>query len=359
MDTERGNTKQGTTGTPAGPAASDMARRVDAFDWASTPLGPRVDWPPELKTFVSHILESGFPAAIVWGEGLVTIYNDAFRPILGDKPEALGRSFAEIWAEAWDDIGPIARRAFAGEATYIENYPLVVNRSGAPEQAWFTFCYSPLRLADGRVAGMMDTVVETTATMIARADLAIVNQELSHRLKNTLTLVQSIAIQTLKGIEPREALTAFEARLAALGRAHDVLVSEGGSGLRIDQVAERTLAPLDGLSQVDLGGPAIETGSRSTLTLSLMLHELATNSAKYGAMSVPDGRVALNWTVRDGDLILRWREHGGPAVSAPRHRGFGSHLIDRGFGSRSTVNRHFHPEGLELELLVPVQELAN
>ena len=170
--------------------AISMAKLIEEFDWSSTPLGPRAGWPPELQTFVRHILESGFPAAIVWGDGLTTIYNDAFRPILGDKPEALGRSFAEIWSEAWDKIGPIADRAFEGQSTYIEDYPLTINRLGEPEQAWFTFCYSPLRIGDGTVAGMMDTVIETTATVRARSDLALVNHELSHRLKNTLAIVQ-------------------------------------------------------------------------------------------------------------------------------------------------------------------------
>ena len=81
-------------------APSRMARLVREFDWASTPLGPSASWPPELKTVVRQILESQFPAAVVWGSDYTTIYNDAFRPILGDKPEALGRSFADIWAEA-------------------------------------------------------------------------------------------------------------------------------------------------------------------------------------------------------------------------------------------------------------------
>jgi PAS domain-containing protein len=184
----RGSVAMEEQGEPMGSQASGfggMAKLVNEFAWDSSPLGPRVDWPAELQTFVRHILESGFPAAIVWGEGLVTIYNDAFRPILGNKPEALGRSFADVWAEAWDKIGPIADRAFAGSATYIEDFPLVINRLGEPEQAWFTFCYSPLRLSDGTVAGMMDTVVETTATVRGRSDLALLNQELGHRLKNT------------------------------------------------------------------------------------------------------------------------------------------------------------------------------
>jgi hypothetical protein len=113
------------------------------------------------------VLGSKFPACIVWGPGLVTIYNDAFRPILGTKREALGRPFNEVWSEVWSAIGPIAERAFAGEATFVEDFPLALERHGHPEEASFTFCYSPIRDEAGGVAGFLDTVVETTGKVLA------------------------------------------------------------------------------------------------------------------------------------------------------------------------------------------------
>jgi hypothetical protein len=85
-----------------------MGARVRAHDWAATPLGPPEAWPPSLRTAVGMVLASKFPACLVWGPGLTTIHNDAFRPILGAKPEALGRPFSEVWSEAWHEIGPIA-----------------------------------------------------------------------------------------------------------------------------------------------------------------------------------------------------------------------------------------------------------
>lgn len=145
------------------PGEGPMASRVRDFDWSATSLGPVSAWSAELKSSVSFVLENRFPAALVWGPGLVTIYNDAFRPILGDKPESLGRSFADIWNEAWDQIGPLVQHAYAGESTFIEDYPLTVERGRGPELAYFTFSYSPIRTADGEVAGMIDTVVETTS----------------------------------------------------------------------------------------------------------------------------------------------------------------------------------------------------
>lgn len=339
--------------------SSLMASLVDEFDWSSTPLGPRAKWPAELQTLVRHILQSGFPSAIVWGEGLVTIYNDAFRPILGNKPEALGRSFADVWSEAWDKIEPIVDRVFAGDSTYVEDFPLTINRTGSPEEAWFTFCYSPLRLSDGTVAGFMDTVIESTATVRARSDLALLNQELSHRLKNTLSIVQSIAMQTLKDVDPPDAVRAFRDRIQALAKAQDVLLNGGWSSVPLKEIATQALAPLDGLSQIAINGPSIALGSRSTVMLSLVLHELATNAAKYGALSVPDGCVDLTWSLNGESLGLKWRERDGPQVMEPKQRGFGSRLIESGFGSGSAVNIHFAETGVEIDILVPAKELLS
>jgi len=118
----------------------EMAKAVRAYDWHASVLGPLEAWPSSLKIAVGMMLNSTFPKCIVWGPELITIHNDAFLPILGDKPLALGRPFSDVWSEAWEAIGPIAARACAGEATFIEDFPLVVDRHGYPEQAYFTFC---------------------------------------------------------------------------------------------------------------------------------------------------------------------------------------------------------------------------
>lgn len=338
-------------------SGSRMARKVRDFDWAATRLGPAEDWPPELVSVVRQILESGFASAIVWGPRMTTIYNDAFAPILGDKPEALGRSFADIWREAWDDIGPMVKRAYAGEPTYIEDYPLVVERSGAPEQAYFTFCYSPLRLADGTVAGMIDTVIETTDAVNAKADIAELNGELGHRLKNTLALVQAIASQTLREIPDQALVDAFRGRIDALAHAHDRLIRHDWSSVSLARIAADTLRPMGGRNQIAVSGADMAVGSHAALSLSLILHELATNAAKYGALSSHSGRVSLDWSIDDDLLRLRWRERGGPPVEPPEKTGFGSRLVDRGLGAGCTVERRFDREGFELDLDIPLRHL--
>ncbi len=156
-------------------SSSDMAERVRQHDWASTPLGPLEQWPDVLKTTVALCFASSFPQSIVWGPQLTMLYNDAFIPILGDKPYTLGRPFSEVWHEVWDQISPIAKAAFEGHATYIENFPLLIERGAGPEQAYFTFCYSPIRDPQGKVVGMLDTVTETTATVFLARRLAVLD----------------------------------------------------------------------------------------------------------------------------------------------------------------------------------------
>ncbi|MGN6280567.1 sensor histidine kinase [Frateuria sp.] len=336
------------------PGQGPMARAVRAFDWAATPLGPVSGWPLELKTATSVVMESAFPSALTWGPELITIYNDAFRPILGRKPEALGRSFRDIWAEAWDTIGPIAQRALAGESTFIEDFELEIERFGRPEVAWFTFCYSPVRLADGTVGGMLDTVVETTATVRARQAAELMRQELGHRLKNTLAMAQSIAWHTLRKSAGSDAMEAFQARLLSLSRAHELLLQQQHDSMDLGELVS-ALLPLHG-NRFAIDGPTVHLNAQIAVALSLLLHELATNAAKYGALSSSSGYVGLRWLVEDDELLLQWREHGGPAVQPPGSTGFGTRLMDMGLPGSGRVERRYPGTGVEVDLRVPLRE---
>lgn len=336
----------------------DMAGMVREHDWASTPLGPIETWPVELKSTVSLVLGSHFPCAIVWGDDLVTIYNDGFRTILGQKPEALGRSFAEVWAEAWHEIGPIAERAFEGEATYIEDFPLEVNRNGKLEKAWFTFCYSPIRLADGSVAGMLDTVIETTSTVQTQSHLEILAGELGHRLKNTLAMVQSLASQTLGGISERAALDKFRQRIVALGTAHDVLIQRNWSAGSLEDLIRTTFQTLGLSDRIDHRGPNLDIGPQTTISIAMILHELTTNAIKHGALQEPGGRLNLDWETVDNTFVMRWREANGPTVTPSASRGFGSRLIDLGINGTGGVERRFASGGLEADFRIDLRSLA-
>ena len=139
-----------------------MGAKVRAFDWAATPLGPISGWSGALRITVDQMLASKFPACLFWGEDLIAIYNDGYEVILGAKPEALGQPMRVTWAEAWPGLQPIAEKALAGESTFIEDFPLAIDRSGSLEEAYFTFNYGPIFDEHGVVVGMLDTVVETT-----------------------------------------------------------------------------------------------------------------------------------------------------------------------------------------------------
>jgi len=338
---------------------STMRSRVDAYDWDCSPLGPRAQWPAELETVVQQVLDSRFPKAVTWGREFITIYNDAFRPILGDKPEALGRPFGEVWAEVWDQIGPIAQSAMEGQSTFIENFPLVIDRRGTPEQAYFTFCYSPLRLRDGNVAGMLDTVIETTETVETQRKLDIANHELAHRIKNSLAIVQSIASQTLRPHVDPDVLTNFERRLGALANAHGALANQDWSGGSMDALVRSALEAALDLSRVRISGEDVTIGSKTTMSLALLLHELATNALKYGAMSVDGGQVHVAWACDDTHLRFSWHEKDGPPVTAPEHKGFGSRLIRRGLSLAGKCDLDFDPDGLRVEASAPLDDIRH
>ena len=141
-------------------------------DWSASPLGPLDSWPPSLRTVVGLLLQSRFPMFVAWGTDLGFLYNDSYAEILGAKhPAALGKRFYDIWSEIWPDISPLIDAAMAGEATYREDLPLVMNRKGYAEQTWFTFSYSPVRDESGKVAGMFCACWETTPKVLAERAL--------------------------------------------------------------------------------------------------------------------------------------------------------------------------------------------
>jgi PAS domain S-box-containing protein len=150
----------------------DMGELMRAHDWSTSPLGEPASWAQSLRSVVGLLLSSKFPMFVAWGDGLGLLYNEGYAELLGAKhPQALGCRFKDVWADIWPEISPLVDAALAGEATYRENLPLRLNRTGLDEQAWFTFSYSPVRDEAGHVAGMFCTVAETTGQVLAERDL--------------------------------------------------------------------------------------------------------------------------------------------------------------------------------------------
>ena len=165
----------------------------------------------------------------------------------------------------------------------------------------------------------------------------LLNRELSHRIKNLLSVVGSLA--TMSGEhrpETRDYIAAFQARLNNLAAAHDLLIQAEWGPIMLDGLAERTLASIGVRDRVDLAASGLVVGSHDTQTVALVLHELGTNAIKYGALSNSDGRVSLRFEMRPeaggadpATLVILWQETGGPEVIAPLSKGFGINLLER------------------------------
>jgi PAS domain S-box-containing protein len=216
----------------------------------------------------------------------------------------------------------------------------------------------PVTDPDGRTLGYGTVTRDFRARKRAEDDMRMMNGELAHRLKNVLAVVQSIALQTLRNAaDMPSASENLSARLVALGAATDVLTGGSWRSADLRALAEHTLAPHGELgARILLEGPPVALQPQVAVALALALHELATNAAKYGALSNETGCVQLAWQVDgtgpEAKFRLTWREKGGPPVSPPSRRGFGSTLIERSLRSYfgGTAATEFLPEGLRFML---------
>jgi two-component sensor histidine kinase len=192
--------------------------------------------------------------------------------------------------------------------------------------------------------------------------------ELSHRIKNLMTMVQSIAFQTKNAVavggssEAQDVLEkfykSFEQRLFALGTAHRLLIQKDWTNVSLGDLIDETLRPLADMSRVECDGPPILLSPNAAITINLLVHELATNAVKHGAFSNRVGMLRLHWTVKDDHVYFEWEERGGPKVALPESRGFGSKLIEkaamRDIGGQAELD--FQPDGLVCRIELPLSE---
>lgn len=188
--------------------------------------------------------------------------------------------------------------------------------------------------------------------------------ELNHRVKNTLAIIQSIAMQTLRGHDtPPEVQTTFISRLMALADAHDILTAENWDSAELGHVLTHAVGmhqPVNGLDRISLEGPTVRLEPKSAVAVAMAAHELATNATKYGALSGDTGSVEVRWKIEETPeapiLKLTWIERGGPRVVTPARRGFGSRLIERGLAGElnGTARLDFQPGGLVCTIDAPL-----
>jgi signal transduction histidine kinase/FixJ family two-component response regulator len=248
------------------------------------------------------------------------------------------------------------RRALRGEKIENEEFEA---RFADGETRYGVIQAAPLRDPSGRIVGAVSAAIDITERKRTEEHRLLLMNELNHRVKNTLATVQSIAAQSFRRAKSDASGRAvFEARLMALSRAHDVLTSESWEGANLDDIVTQAALPYRGVdpSRIQQGGPHVRLSAKMALSISMALHELATNAVKYGALSNDRGHVRIKWRVltksSGAQLQIEWHESDGPPVVPPKHKGFGSRLIERGLAQElgGEAKIEYRPAGLWCEI---------
>ena len=291
-------------------------------------------------------------------------YTSISNPMLGRSIEdLLGRTDAEVLPlDGGAAVVAVKREVLAnGEAKRAE-----VSFNGSPGVRWHDLHIEPLRNGAGEVVGLTCASVDVTERKEGEAHLRLLLRELTHRSKNLLAVIQAMARQTAHHAGSIDGfLTQFGARLQALAASHDLLVRESWYGASLNELIRSQLAGyLDrSAGQVSIDGPPIALKPEAAQNLGLALHELAINAAKYGALSVPAGRVSITWSQPESTsgnaIALEWREQLGPKVKGRRKKGFGSMVIERNLTRAfdAEVNLEFDPDGLRCHIVIPASQV--
>lgn len=295
---------------------------------------------------LSAIVESSDDAIVSKDlDGVITSWNAGAERIFGYAPEeVIGKPVTILIPEDRHDEEPgILERIRNGDR--VDHYETIRRRKDG-SLIDVSLSISPVRDSEGRVIGASKIARNIGEWKRAREQQKLLLNEMKHRVKNTLATAQALATQTLHGATKSE-LAAFTARLGALASAHDLLSLESWNRIGLSEVILGALHPFREQNQerITLSGPTGTLDGTQSLLLALVLHELATNAVKYGALANAQGRVCLHWEIDapQSYATFRWQESGGPPVVPPKRKGFGSLLIERSLGG---ANFDFRPEGL-------------
>lgn len=303
-----------------------------------------------------------FSAVLSGPEHRFELANAAYKRLVGHR-DIIGKTVREAFPEVEEQgFTALLDGVFRSNTAYVgRRLPLTFEGDGEPRTAFVDFVYQPITDAGGEVSGIFVVGTDVTDSVESENRLRLLNEELKHRVKNTLAVVSAIATQTLRGKDAEAELNNFNARLAAFGRAHDILTADNFTTAAIGEVVNQALAHhrTDG-QRFHVSGPPVELGSQQALSLSLALHELATNAAKYGALSDRSGSVDITWSIdadrEEPEFRFVWQEKNGPIVVAPTRTGFGSQLIKAVLAAdfHGKVELSFERDGLVCRLRAPL-----
>nr|WP_298101112.1 PAS domain S-box protein [uncultured Shinella sp.] len=292
--------------------------------------------------------------------GVIQTWNNGAERVFGyDKADVIGKSITIlIPPERQDEEPQILARICRGE--HIEHYETVRKRKDG-RLIDVSLTVSPLKNSKGEITGASKIARDITEKRREERRRLLLINELNHRVKNTLATVQSLASQTFRGERENQAVKHFETRLVALARTHDLLTRESWEGADIHEILRQTLHAVcaDPEGSLQISGPYCLLKPKLALSLSIAIHELATNAAKHGALSVDAGVIAVRWSIEGANtrrLRLAWEESGGPPVSTPQQRGFGTRLLEQGLAREldAQVALSFPPSGVVFSLNAPL-----
>ena len=266
---------------------------------------------------------------------IFTFANESYQQFVGDRP-LIGLPVHEAFPELGDQgILGLLTAVFSGGEPHIAEGQRILLRQGdgeALEEAFLDFSFHPIRDVTGAVTGVFVQGMNRTEHFRSMHRQRLMVDELNHRVKNTLATVQSIARQSFRGIAPETARRAFESRIIALSRAHDVLSERMWDTVRLSTLLGHELAASD-TSRVRLAGPDVDLNPKAAIALAMVFHELATNAARFGALSGDDGSLEVLWDLggrkADRQLVLLWRESGVAAAGDTGKAGFGTRMLKR------------------------------
>jgi PAS domain S-box-containing protein len=313
--------------------------------------------------FLKRLFRSapGFIAVLSGEDRVVELANDAFVKLVG-REDIVGLPLAEAIPHISAGAGHAEADPNSDEAVLVEAFPLIVQQpDGDSRKVFVDFVWQPIMDDDGRPAAVFVQGNDVTEKVMVTRQQQLLLDEINHRVKNTLAVVQALVLQTLKSTpDPRAFSQKVQARLAALSATHNLLTATAWSGVELKSLLCQELSHF-GESRISLEGPAALLSPRRTVNLGLVFHEMATNAAKYGALSVPDGRVQVSWRLEPDEettrLLIDWQEEGGPPVVDPKATGFGLRLIERTLRSkpdaRYTID--YRPDGLRAHFNMPAE----